>query len=100
MTWGELRLKQAAEVAAEHGCASAVDVESLVAEVEKLQAQVDNLQNCLQHARTVLEFFSKTLPDQEHRRWAHGGLIGSEINPRGGNVPLELPERLRRRENA
>lgn len=73
---------------------------NLRAENERLQAQVDNLQNCLQHGRIVLEHFSKTLPDFEHRRWAHGGLVGSDPDPRGGNVPLELPERLRRREDA
>lgn len=41
MLWDELRLKQAAEVAAEHGCASAVDVESLVGEVRRLQRLLD-----------------------------------------------------------
>lgn len=39
--WNDLRLTQAAEVAAEHGCASAVDVESLVAEVRRLKRLLD-----------------------------------------------------------
>lgn len=35
--WTETRLRQAAEAAAEHGCASAVDVESLVAECRRYE---------------------------------------------------------------
>lgn len=107
MTWDESRLRAVEQSAASCPDACSADVVSLIAEVRRLTAQneqlcarADNLQNCLQHARVVLEHFSKTLPDPEHRRWAHGGLVGSEINPRGGNVPLELPERLRRREDA
>ena len=41
--WTEIRLTQAAAAAAEHGCASAVDVESLVAEVRRLRAVLEDI---------------------------------------------------------
>lgn len=68
--WIEPRLTQAAEAAAEHGCACAVDVESLVQEVRMLRF-------CLGQARIVLEHFRTELPDPGHRRIAEGGLIAS-----------------------
>jgi hypothetical protein len=45
--WTETRLTQTAAVAAEHGCASAVDVESLVVECRRLNVLVDTLSRAL-----------------------------------------------------
>lgn len=94
--WTDLRLTQAAAVAAEHGCACAVDVESLVAEVRMLRF-------CLDQARIVLEHFKTELPDPDHRRLAEGAMIASappgtlpgERHPaRGGDDDIALVDRL------
>ena len=78
--WTDRRLAQAAEAAAEHGCASAVDVESLVAEVRRLLARADELQFCLGQARIVLSHFADNLPDLENRKLAFGALVASDMD--------------------
>lgn len=47
---------------------------------ETLLARADELQFCLTQARIVLEHFSKMLPDFEHRKWAHGAMVASDMN--------------------
>lgn len=54
--WTDLRLTQAAEVAAEHGCASAVDVESLVTEVRRLNNQNREYRSLLDCTEFALEW--------------------------------------------
>lgn len=78
--WTDTRLTQAAEAAAEHGCASAVDVESLVAEVRRLTAHAELLQFCLTQARIVLAHFADNLPDLENRKLAFGALVASDMD--------------------
>lgn len=79
-SWDDLRLTQAAEVAAEHGCASAVDVESLAAEVRRLAAHAALLQFCLDQARIVLAHFADNLPELDDRKLAFGALVASDMD--------------------
>lgn len=55
-------------------------ISELEAQNETLLARADELQFCLTQARIVLEHFSKMLPDFEHRRWAHGAMVASDMN--------------------
>lgn len=54
--WDDLRLTQAADVAAEHGCASAVDVESLVVEVRRQRAVEREYVSLLECTQFALEW--------------------------------------------
>lgn len=63
--WTDLRLTQAAEVAAEHGCACAVDVESLVEEVRRLRAET----LLLQGARRITVGVARLAYNQAAEAW-------------------------------
>jgi hypothetical protein len=55
-------------------------VSELEAQKETLQARSDELQFCLDQARIALDHFSNILPDFEHRKLAHGAMVGSDMN--------------------
>jgi hypothetical protein len=52
----------------------------LQAEVERLRGRIDRLQFTLTQARIVLEHFGKMIPNPEHRKWAQGRLVASDVD--------------------